>query len=54
MNRAEQRVADAQRALDEARRQRAENHSPGTAIAVASAQLRFDEARRALSRWDVS
>lgn len=48
------RVTDARHALDETRRQRAENHSPDTAIAVASAQLRFDEARRALSRWDVS
>lgn len=54
MNRAEQLVADARRALDEARRQRAQNHSPDTAIAVASAQLRFDEARRVLFRWDVS
>ncbi|GJE75866.1 hypothetical protein [Methylorubrum suomiense] len=47
---AERRLADARRALDVARDAREANRNADTALAVASAQLRFDEARRALVR----
>lgn len=50
MTPAEQRVAAARRSLDAARGARQANRNADTALAVASAQLRFDEARRALVR----
>ena len=46
-------VADARRALDAARDARALSRNPATANAVAIAQQHFDDARRALARWDV-
>lgn len=49
---AEQRVADARRALDAARDARALALNTETAAAVAIAQLRFEDARRALARED--
>lgn len=45
-----QRAAEARRQLDLARDARDRDHNTQTAIAVAVAQLHFDEARRALAR----
>ena len=49
---ARQRVADARRAHHAAMDAREANHNPQTAAAVAIAQLRFEEAQRALARQE--
>ena len=46
------RVDEARRQLDRARDARERNPSIGSAAAVAIAQQHFDDAQRALSRWD--
>ena len=47
-----ERVAEARRRLDQARDARERNRGIGSAAAVAIAQQAFDDAQRALARWD--